>query len=651
MKLHRRKSKKHLGSIIILACVLFLRVGISHGLTGNQEFTPSDGSIYVGKKPAVEVRFDRPANVSSIYILLDDMDITSIAEVTSQTIVYVPPYPVQGGYHTVTVQGHYSDSSEIYLSWSFRVKHTRSLDQASLGADLTGIYSSKLDTNDEDTTTPDNKFEVTGPVLLSLIQGSKGLSLEGNLYYLAQDETFQSGVSDEGLDFRNFVLTGTYVGEGTTTEFKLGDISVTENSYTIPGLARRGFRLSRQMEYSKWALFSLNATPVFGVRDGLELHTDTDKSILGGSFKLFSKNGRTALHLTYLNGTENPSGSFASNGTQVVSNGDVIGFTVNRIFGATGFSGYLEGARSQFDQDITDSSGKEGGSAFNLGVLWKASDRLDYELRLEQVGTNFRSIGNTGAVQDVRNVGIKSGVHLARHDIGIHLYYAVDNLDNDILDPESQYWKLEAKDDLTLGENHSLKVAAYRETFKTDKEPTGFSPEDSNTNFASLGFIFDHSTLSVSPFISQTTTDDKSATDLDIEQREYRLDLALHSSDQFSANLTLPQIIKEDRRAGPDTDSFLASVLLNIIPLRDKLFFDLSGTYSKTEVSDGSVDLRVVDVSTRLAYSLKKYFPDYAQPQISLRGNYTKTIDEVSSQDTVEYQIFLNLELLSNIRL
>ncbi|MFV1957104.1 MAG: hypothetical protein ACC669_05110 [bacterium] len=651
MRLYGSRNQKYLGSIIFIACIFFLWAGISHSATSGLEFTPSDGSIFIGKKPAIEVRFDRPVDTSSLYMLLDDMDVTSITEVTSETIKYLPPYPVQGGSHTVTVQGYYEDGAEINLIWSFRVKHTQKFDQASLGADLTGIYSRALDTNDEDASTPDNRFEVTGPVLLSLIQGNKGLSLEGNLYYLEQNGSLQSAISDEGLDFRNFVLTGTFLGKKATTEFKLGDISVAETTYTIPGLARRGFHLSRQMEYSKWTVFSLNATPVFGVRDGLEIPIDTDESIIGGSVKLFSKNGQTSFNLTYLNGTENLSGSFSSSGPQVISRGDVIGLAVNRIFGDTGFSGSLEGALSRFDRDISDGSGKETDNAFNLGVLWRTSDKLDYELRLEQVGKEFRSIGNAGAVKDVRNVSLRNGIHLEKHDIGVLLYYAEDNLDSDSLIPESQYWKLEAKDDVTLSESFSLKVMGYREMFETDKEPTGFNPEDSITDFASAGLVYNRPNLSISPFASLTETDDKSGSNLDIEQREYRLDLALYPSDTFSATLTLPQIITEEKKGGPDTNNLLASVLLNIIPVKDKLFFDLSGTYSKSEVSDGSANLRVTDVSARFAYSLKKYFPDYAQPQISLSGNYRKTVDEVSSQDTDEYQIFLNLELLSNIRL
>ena len=94
MKFGRIRGRKYLGSVIALACVLLLWSGISQGAPGELEFTPSDGSIFVGKKPTLEVRFDRPANTSTLYILIDDMDVTSIAEVTADTLTYIPPYPV-----------------------------------------------------------------------------------------------------------------------------------------------------------------------------------------------------------------------------------------------------------------------------------------------------------------------------------------------------------------------------------------------------------------------------------------------------------------------------------------------------------------------------------------------------------------------------
>jgi hypothetical protein len=67
------------------------------------------------------------------------------------------------------------------------------------------------------------------------------------------------------------------------------------------------------------------------------------------------------------------------------------------------------------------------------------------------------------------------------------------------------------------------------------------------------------------------------------------------------------------------------------------------------KASDNSQDSWNTMFSTRLAYSIKKLFPEYLSPTVALKGDYQRTKDRLSGSGEERYTIFLVLELLANL--
>ena len=78
---------------------------------------PAPGSSTTELQPAISVNFQSPVNPADVSLMVDDVDITALAQVTESKVSFTPPMALQGGEHTVNLTVG-SDAT----SWKFTVQ-------------------------------------------------------------------------------------------------------------------------------------------------------------------------------------------------------------------------------------------------------------------------------------------------------------------------------------------------------------------------------------------------------------------------------------------------------------------------------------------------------------------------------------------------
>ena len=79
-----------------------------------------------------------------------------------------------------------------------------------------------------------------------------------------------------------------------------------------------------------------------------------------------------------------------------------------------------------------------------------------------------------------------------------------------------------------------------------------------------------------------------------------------------------------------DTDTFNISLNLNGAIIRDRLSYDLAGTYTTNETSDDSLDIYTLDTIAKLTYTITDDFYGFANPSVGLEGRYFRSHDHLT---------------------
>ena len=79
--------------------------------------TPAPGSTTTQLQPQIVLSFQQPVNPADVSLMLDDVDVTSLSQVSESKITFSPPLALRGGEHTVNLSVG-SDAT----SWKFTVQ-------------------------------------------------------------------------------------------------------------------------------------------------------------------------------------------------------------------------------------------------------------------------------------------------------------------------------------------------------------------------------------------------------------------------------------------------------------------------------------------------------------------------------------------------
>lgn len=618
--------------------------------------TPGENSEITSKKPELKIEFLEPITLTTLVVILDGTDITRLLSLTEKGFAYKPLIVLPSGAHSLNISATDREGRQLQKNFSFTTRHSSTFEEATLGTDITGIYSSTLRKDSADTTIPYNRVEGIGQIQAKLREGSNELTAEGTPIYVDQDKPLLPGVSPltqaikKGVDVRNFILRGEHKGEALRLKAEAGDIQINTTPYTAQGLIRRGGQIILGYKDAEILLFSVRSPALFGLRHGLGIRLNTDEQILGSSFKLSLPGIRTEIKATYLTGKDS---SILSYGTST-ANGEREGDAASIML----TSGIIEGklnadfelAGSRFDPDTSDEFGKTDDKAGRF-ALSGAIDRYTYEAKYEYIGRDFESIGLQGAPKDRKGISLRGGALFTDHSLNMTFTRYNDNVRDDSLMPKTVNYQAMADYNFTHFKNLPIGISIQRSVIDSAKEPPGFDPMKTVADTITGRMSYMQPKWNIGPSVSYTISDDKTVSNADNTSTTYSLPLSLNPIEGLAINTSPTLIQQKDKATGVRQYTYTTSLDIRSEIVKNFIFFDIGGTYSVMKASDDSIDSWNTMFNTRLAYSLKRLFPEYLSPTIALKTDYSRNKDRLSGIGDEKYTIFLVFELLANLRL
>ena len=617
------------------------------------QLNPPDGASIDTAKPTIMASLPKPIDTSTLFVMVDDTDVTAELVTEQTAFSYTVALPLSPGSHDVVAQGLYADGNEFTLWWSFTTTTAGSPgpDELQAGTELSGNAFWLGNDNDLNGALPKHAVQVVGPTHLRIAEGATSFEVQGNFLYLDQDGDLPEGDIKEGSDFRDFLILTRFAGEHATSEIGVGDITIQETPLTAPGMTRRGAYIQQSRANTTLRIFSVNATPVFGVQDGMALESEKDTTLSGASLDVVSDDALSRFHLTVLSGSDLPGSGFSQGGFNTRSEGRTIGALWGWGLPSGELRGGIEVAAAEFIADADSPGNTEVEDvAYAVNATWAPSHYFEQTLRVESLGADYVSIGNPGVVNDLRRFNLENGFISNRNRFDLTFGYAFDNLDgrNDI--PTTSLRKFGGKNSSFVNEHLTLLLDATREIIDSADEPINQLPTKIVIDRAGISASWVDEVWSLSPQFTYAVRDDRTSFNADSTLSESRFDVSYRPTAELSISLTLPQfILEDDKLNNVEQKTRLVSLLINSWMLDSLVQFDLSGNWQKIDSSDNTLRETRYDGSARAALSLKKYLPDYFQPSLYMQGQYTRVMDDVLSTKVDEFTLYFGIEVFSGL--
>jgi len=617
--------------------------------------TPVENTEIIGKKPDIRVEFLETITPGTLVVLLDGTDITQMLSATEKGFQYKPVMVLPSGMHTLSITAADKEGKQLQKNISFTTRHSRTFEEATLGADVTGVYSSTMKKDRVDTEIPYSRIEGQGQIHTKLKEGANELSLEGNLIYVDQDKPLSPGTSPQiqaikkGFDVRSFVLSGEHKGEILKLRAEVGDITVNETPYTVQGLMKRGGHITIGYKDAEVSLFSVKSKSIFGLRDGLGIGLNNDEQILGSSLKLLLPGIRTDIKVTYLTGGDSSALSYGISTTDGKRKGDVVSLMLASRVVEGKINADFEIASSRFDPDSSDGFSRMNDKAWRLGLSGHLGE-YSYEAKYEYLGRDFESIGLQGAPKDREGISLRGGATFSDHSLNLTFTRYSDNVKDDLILPRTLNYQAALDYNFTHFKTLPIGITLQRNITDSTREPSGFDPIKTVADTITGRITYTQPKWSIGPSVSYTISNDKTPKNADNTSTTYTVALSLNPAEGFTISASPSLIQSKNKVTDVRQDTYTTNLDIRSEIVKKVVFFDIGGTYSVMKASDGSKDSWNTMFNTRLAYSLKKWFPEYLSPTLALKGNYQKNKDRLTGNGEERYTIFLVFELLAGLR-
>lgn len=482
------------------------------------------------------------------------------------------------------------------------------------------------------------------------------LSFEGTPVYVDQDKPLRPGVSpmtqaiEKGVDLRNFVFHGDHRGDPFRSRAEIGDVQVSETPYTVQGLLRRGVKLNVGYKTAELSFFSVKSPAIYGVRHGLGIEFDSDDHIIGGSAALSLPALRTDVKATYLTGEDQSSLSYGISGTDGKRKGDVASLCLSSRLIPDKLVSDFEIARSRFTPDDSAGLDETSDTAWRLGLSGTV-DKYTYTVKYEYIGGDYESIALQGMTKDREGVYFAGSAMLPNHSLSLSASSYRDNVDDNSALPRSVNYLLALDYNYTRFTTLPMGLSLQHNIVETTREPPGFVPIKAVTDTVAGKIAYTQPKWNAGASASFSLTDDRASADLDTSSRNYSLTFSLIPIETLSLSLSPTLIQQLNEATDVRTDTYTANLDVHSQLVKNILFFDVGCSYSQSEASNNSVDTENSSVGGRLALSLRRFFPEYVNPTIALKGNYQKTRDRHLDTETETSSLFLVVELQAKVGL
>lgn len=570
----------------------------------------------------------------TVRMALDDVDITALAVITETTVSYTPESDLDFGTHSVIVEVLGQDGQPLPQEhWSFFVPQSETWDRASASFQLDTELNAKL-TEYPGNTRPDWQAQTAGTLSTVLERGKFRASLDANGWFV--DDSDNYGGQDK-FSLNAYLLKLEYDGQSLS----LGDVSVETTELAGGQLSRRGGLLELNAGETAVQGFILRSNTVADF-DHLLPVDDSNQRFSGVTLTqgLYPQKN-VLLKATAVTGQ---SGS-ADN----VSGSDLVPETKGQIY-SLGLSGTIvdelllgevEYARSNYDQDTRGPYGSKWGEAWRSRLSGRY-DTLDYGGGYSSRDRYFQSVINPGAINNRKEYMLHASKSFEETTLsfnGAHSYDNAEKLD-DI--PTVRSTALDLGYTLNKADWPFLFANANLSWQKSGHEPDNFESIDNQSRILSFGLSLARETWSIVPSYVFTSFDDKSGADMDSFSHQALLSLGWQPLPVLSLNPALTYARTESDPGSLVVEDWLGTLTTTwLITDSQNLNLTVSGLDSRAD--DDSMHMTVFTGQAQYNWILGGAFLESVTRTLGLRGQYSKTRDHISNDDTEEYVAFLSL--------
>ncbi len=599
---------------------------------------PQEQSTVVGKQPVIRFRFSSLENVEGYLAILDGTDITALVRQDQYDFIYQPIEPLPSGDHLLMVIVYYADGTQVEEQKSFHSRHSGQFEEAYSNNDVGAVYRSAVYRRGrfED----ESNYQVTGNLSSSskIKEGGFEATADGNLWYLKQNQPVPPP-QESGVNLADFLLTASYTQDDMKAYTEVGDIPIDLTPYLIQGLSRRGGAAG--VTYGDYAFRASNTSSrdLFGFNGGLGLSDSSDDSIsaFSGTADLFS--GLMNVKAAYLTGGVEKDSYNIWTVDSGARKGDAAGVLLQSNLFDQRLLLEAEGGYSDYDFNTSDEFSSQTGHAYRFAASGYY-EQFTYGASYQYISPDYEVIGASGTVNDREEIRANGGFNFDNDAIQITLARYHDNVENDRLYPRITY--TDGAIDYTLGRfgNITATLGYLRNLEKSSHEPDELVKVDAATDTftTTLGYFKESYSVGLSGTYAER--DDK--TDADYDSRILSLGLTpAYYSEWISTAAGLNWTRVTDETTDVNTDTFTASLNLNGTIIKDKLTYDLAGTYTTNETSDDSIDMVSLDTIAKLTYTITDDFYGFANPSVGLEGRYFYSRDRLTDDTENDAMITL----------
>jgi len=569
-------------------------------------------------------------------LLLDDTDVSSLARFSDGRLWFSTGLMPAPGEHTLLLAVADSSGRMHEKSWTFTVGEAEGEAGGGLFAEggLSFNYGNQLQNS---AGTGGDSASANLNLEAGLRRGQWETRLRNiNLQYVkdspTEDVTLSSG-------FNLSVTDGEQLAE-------YGDVSIRETALSAPSFARRGFRARLKGAGNELRLFNVNAETVTGMDAGIG---DSGQQVYGLSLSRSLLSGdRLPMTLAYITGENQAASGDNSASTGTPSQGDVLALALEHSAQDTTLKTEL--ARSGFDADTTDGTGKQGDFAGTVDL----SQRLGQHslgASYRYYGTDFASIANPNFTSDRESLAVNAGAVLGVSNLGFSLSRSRDNVGDDASRPVVVSTAASISYGFAAEPWPSFNASYSRAAQNSSKEPAGSQPVKNINDTLSIALAksAERWNLGLNTSYSRITDDIGS---LDSETRAVNLSGGYLPANGLNLNLSLS--LNESTSASVLKTTRIAALTASGSPgFADFLNTSLQISYTENDASDGSQDSTNLNGTLRLSADISRYSRKWLRfdsGSLALSANLSDVTDRVNPGNDIDSRsVFLTINLFSPI--
>jgi hypothetical protein len=424
--------------------------------SGTIRFTPVNGAVIDLQQLNISGVFPVLKD-QCIQLLLDDIDVTTVAEITESTYKLTPPQSLVAGMHTLTFIAVASDGRILQESSSFTVTNVPESTQLEvIGEPTTDQQRQKLpiaiqvnaNWNGDNQNRSDNKILVN-----STLSGEpRGNIMPGTYSAL----NFQLNSSKEQrLQVSSLALEAG--AENGRLTGKVGDIGVSEGMFSISGISSRAFSVM-----SEAGVMKFTATHSIGADLGRKLNSKPPEVLVFTAEPVSLSNGKS-LKMVYVDQKQSPQPYDNFTGE---SNSHVISLIGQAPISKTGFSLQGELAKSDGNQATAFGDITTDGLALTMGVNGQVNV-YNCSVNYRQVDANFNSPASILLNNDLAGWDFRVSRPLGKY-LNTSLAYSSLQNSSSSSAPSSGIASLTCDVSMNLPEIPSINLRMARNTAKSD---------------------------------------------------------------------------------------------------------------------------------------------------------------------------------------